>query len=222
MNILAFDCSTLGCSAAVVADGSVRACQSLNAGRTQAEALVPLLAAVAGAAGIAWTEIGLVAVTVGPGRFTGLRIGLAAARALALALGIPVAGVTTHEAVAAAISQAERAGRRLVVAIDGGRADLFVQEFGDGAAAAGPIEALMPEAAAGRLADGKGEILLAGDGASRLLPFLPRARLSAAPVFPDPVALARAAAARFAEGAALAPTPLYVHPPDTTAAERGA
>ena len=102
MIVLAIDTACSACSAALARDGVVVAARSEAMARGHAEALMPMVQAVMAEARIAWADLELVAVTNGPGSFTGLRTGLAAARGIALAQGIPVAGVTTLEAVAAA------------------------------------------------------------------------------------------------------------------------
>ncbi len=218
MNILAFDTSMSGCAAAVLADGRVLARGEVSAaqeqgGRGQSEALMPLLARVMEQAALDWRQLDLVAVTVGPGSFTGLRIGLAAARGFALALGVRIAGVSTPEALAAGVPAGERGGRPIIVAIDSKRADLFVQRFDAGLRPAGPIAAMAPDKAA---AETREAPLLVGDAAARLLPLLPGAILSAAPARPDPVALAHLALRLIGEGRALPPEPLYLRPADVT------
>ncbi|MFO1145233.1 MAG: tRNA (adenosine(37)-N6)-threonylcarbamoyltransferase complex dimerization subunit type 1 TsaB [Rhodospirillales bacterium] len=103
--------------------------------RGHAEALLPLLLATLADAGRGFSDLDLLAVTVGPGAFTGLRIGLAAARGLALATGLPCLGVTTLEAVAAAVPASEAGGRPLLVALDSKRGDVYAQVFIEGEAA---------------------------------------------------------------------------------------
>lgn len=217
MNLLAFDSSMTGCAAAVLsssADGGwqVRARAEAPLGKGQSEALMPLLESVMAEAGIAWVDLGLIAVTVGPGSFTGLRIGLSAARGLALSLGIPVAGVTTPEAIAAGVAPDERKGRSVLVAIDSKRDDVFVQAFAPDLAPLAPVAAMAPAVAAGLT----NAPLLAGDGAAKLLPFIPSATLSSAPPRPDPATLGALAALRLAAGHALAAEPLYLRPADVT------
>lgn len=217
MNILAFDSSMSGCAGAVLADAHVLAQGEAPApapgGRGQSEALMPLLARLMEEAALDWRALGLIGVTVGPGSFTGLRIGLAAARGFGLALGVRVAGVATPEALAAGVPVSERGIRPVIVVIDSKRADLFVQCFAPDLTSLGPAAALPPEEIA-RLA--VRAPLLVGDAAARLLPLIPGAVLSAAPPRPDPVALARLAARLMEEGRVLPPEPLYLRPADVT------
>src|SRR6202012_2465113 len=101
MKVLAFDCSGASCSAAVVVDDEPLAQHFATMERGHAEALLPMIDTVLRAAKLAPPAIDLIAVTTGPGSFTGLRIGLAAARGLALANGIAAIGVTSFDAVVA-------------------------------------------------------------------------------------------------------------------------
>lgn len=213
MNVLAFDCSTQACSAAVLAGDKVLAYRFAAMARGQAEVMMPMIVEVMAEAGLTWDQIQLVGVTVGPGTFTGLRIGLAAARGMAFAGKLPVAGVTTCEAVAHGVPEAERAGRTLLVAIDGKRADLFVQPFD---AALNPLaepQALMAEEAA-KLTSGP--VVIAGDAGERLAEALSGALLSSASPLPDARIVARLATAKWQAGTALASVPLYLRPPDVT------
>ncbi len=213
MNVLAFDCSTGACSAAVLADGRLLAHRAVAMQRGHAEALMPMVTAVLAESGLGWGEIGLIGVTVGPGSFTGLRIGLAAARGMALAGPLPVAGVGTALTMAHAVPAAELVGRRLLVAIDGKRADLFVQPFAADLSPLAAPAAMMPEAAASWL---DGPLLLAGDGAARLHAYCPNALLSSAIGPVDAAVVARLAVLHHRAGTALPPLPLYLRPPDVT------
>ena len=144
MKLLAIDTATRACSAAVWVDGQVVAQRFEEMARGQSEALMPMVTEVMAEAGVAFDALDLLAATVGPGAFTGLRIGLAAARGMALALSIPCVGVTTLEAVADGVPPAEREGRNVLAALDAKRADLYVQLFSSDLEPLSEPEALMP------------------------------------------------------------------------------
>ena len=150
---------------------------------------------------------------MGPGAFTGIRIGLAAVRGLGLAAGLPVAGVLTTEAVAAAVPAAERRGRTLMVALDSKRDDLWVQIFDAGGIALGPPAALAADAAAALVA---GPLALAGDAAPVIAGLRPDALVCTSPGWPDAAVVAGLAARCWAEGRALPPEPVYLRPADVT------
>lgn len=210
MNVLAFDCSGRACRAAVVAETRPLAAGAAAGG--QAETLVPLLARLVAESGLAWSEIGLIAVTIGPGSFTGLRIALAAARGLALAGGMALAGVPSFRALVAGVPPGECRGM-LLAAIESGREEVFVQPFAaDLAPLAAP--AVLAPAAAARLASGP--TWLVGDAAARLLPHIPGAALSGAPATPDPRVVAALALADHRAGRARPALPLYLRAPDVT------
>jgi tRNA threonylcarbamoyladenosine biosynthesis protein TsaB len=119
--VLAFDCAVSGLAVAVVRDG-VRLAGLSEAGRDQAARLLPAIATVLDQAEVARSELSLIAVTIGPGSFTGVRVGLAAARGLALGLGVPLAGIAT---TAVLLAQAARRERLVVAAIDSRLGDWF-------------------------------------------------------------------------------------------------
>ena len=173
-------------------------------------------------AGLPHGALDALAVTVGPGAFTGVRIGLAAARGYGLALGIPQIGVTCFEAVAEATSAEERQGRRLLVLLDAKRADLYAQLYDEDLTPLGEPFTALPEELGSRLAvlrpTDQRPLLLAGDGVDQALEALAGLapeRSPAAGVRAS--ALARAALRKPwpAEDAAL-PGPLYLRPPDVT------
>ncbi len=157
-----------------------------------------------------------VAVTVGPGAFTGIRIGLAAARGIGLAANIPVVGVTTFAAVAAAVSEAERASRKLLVLLDSKRGDVFVQQFSSARAAVGSPMILAPDALLRRLTSDS--FILAGDGIAVARPHLDAANLDVAYAAADGPAdafwVAQMAARSVADRTGLPPTPLYLRAPE--------
>jgi tRNA threonylcarbamoyladenosine biosynthesis protein TsaB len=163
MKILAFDCATGHLSVAVAIDGRVAARHDEPAARGQGERLLPAIAATMAAAGMDYAALERIAVTVGPGHFTGLRVGLAAARGLRVATGLPVIGITTLAALAHAVTPAERADRPVLAAVDSKRAEPYFQLFDRDLAALGPAIATTPEAFAAAL-DVKA-VALAGDAA---------------------------------------------------------
>jgi tRNA threonylcarbamoyladenosine biosynthesis protein TsaB len=214
LTILAFDCSTSACSAAVRGPSGLLAVERA-AGRGQAEAMVPLIGAVLAKAGCGWPDIDLIGVTVGPGSFTGLRIGLAAARALSLARGLPIAGITTADLLAFSLPDAAR-GRPFLIAIDSKRDDLFVQPFGADGSPAGEIAALPPEQALAAWGNPlAGPLLVAGDAAEAFRPL--RADIEVLPLLPDAAPLTALALRRWTEKRALPAQPLYLRPPDVAA-----
>ena len=213
MTVLAIDTSTSACSAAVLSQGRVLAHALRAMARGQSEALMPMVAEVMAEAGLGFDRLDLLAVTVGPGAFTGLRIGLAAARGLALATGLPLAGVSTPLAVAAAVPDSERAGRTILAVIESRRDEAWVQAFDPDLVALGPVAALLPEQAAALVS---GPLVVVGEGAGRVLALRPDAIAATAPAWPDAVTVARLAAAQWPAGQSLAPEPLYLRPPDVT------
>ena len=195
MLILAFDTATERATSALVADGEV-----LGERVSRASTLLEDVDALLRRAGAQATELEALALGVGPGSFTGTRIGLAVGRGLALALGIPAAGVSTLAALAAGAP-----GARAV--IDARRREIFV---------AGPLVLAPAE-----LEVEPGTVLV-GDGAIRYRELLETA---GAEVPPDdderhlPRARFHAALARDFGSAELV-EPLYVRQPDAKAAAR--
>ncbi|SDC50826.1 tRNA (adenosine(37)-N6)-threonylcarbamoyltransferase complex dimerization subunit type 1 TsaB [Ruegeria marina] len=96
--VLAFDTSAAHCAAALLVGDRIVAARAEDMGRGQAERLIPLLEEVLQEAGKTWRDLTAIGVGVGPGNFTGIRISVAAARGLALALGIPAVGVDGFDA----------------------------------------------------------------------------------------------------------------------------
>ena len=97
-SVLGIDTSAAACSAAIWRDGAVLVSLGAAMMRGHAEALVPMIERAMGQAGLAYRDLAAVAATRGPGAFTGLRIGLATVRGLALAAGIPAIGISAFEA----------------------------------------------------------------------------------------------------------------------------
>ncbi len=119
--VLAFDCAVSGQGVAIVRDG-ISLVALMEEGREQAARLLPAIAAALDRAGVARRSVDLIAVTTGPGSFTGVRVGLAAARGLAVGLGIPLAGIATTTVLRA---QAPATDRLVVAAVDTKLGDWF-------------------------------------------------------------------------------------------------
>src|SRR5450755_3509258 len=133
MRVLAIDTALEACSAAVFdteSSGRARS-RSLPMARGHAEALMPLIATVMSDARTEFAELDRIAVTVGPGSFTGLRVGVAAARGIGLAAGKPVVGLTTLSAIAVPFIDADEAKSVLVV-IDARHDHVYMQLYGPG------------------------------------------------------------------------------------------
>jgi tRNA threonylcarbamoyladenosine biosynthesis protein TsaB len=148
MLILAIDTALDACAAAVLDTeaGKLVAHESQAMKRGHAEALMPLIGRVVAASGTAFTALGRIAVTTGPGSFTGLRVGLSAARGIALAANIPVVGVTTLAAYAAPLVS-QNAEHPVVSAIDARHDHVYLQVVsGNGSALVRPRVAPMLEA----------------------------------------------------------------------------
>jgi tRNA threonylcarbamoyl adenosine modification protein YeaZ len=133
MRVLAIDTALAACSAAVLDAeyGGIVASESLPMVRGHAEALMPLLQRVMHQAGLTFADIDRIAVTTGPGSFTGLRVGIAAARGLALAADKPAVGLSTLAAYAAPYIAAD-ATLPVVAAIDARHAQVYLQVFAAG------------------------------------------------------------------------------------------
>ncbi len=156
MRTLGIETSSAACSVGLFEGGNQIAGRHEVVGRGHAERLIPWIAdlPVGGKAD-------RIIVGCGPGSFTGVRIGIAAARALGLAWGIPVHGVSSLALIAAQFTE-----DFLTVAVNGGHGELFVQDFsGPPLRDSGPVTSQLPDMAAQRHKN----ILVVGDGAERLV-----------------------------------------------------
>ena len=162
MIVLALDTAVGACSVAVLADGQPPFAVSEPMLRGHQERLALMARETMAQAGLAFELLDRVAVTVGPGSFTGLRVGLAFAKGLGLALGRPVVGVGTLEALAASETGADLT----VAAIDPRRGQIYLQAFSGGHALMAP-DVLPLETAAARLAELRpvGRVVMVGSGA---------------------------------------------------------
>ena len=201
MIVLAIDTCLVACSVAVVDGERVLARRVEPMSRGHQERLAPLVQEAMVEAGLGFDKLERIGVTVGPGSFTGLRVGLAFAKGLASALSIPAVGIGALEALA----EPERGN--VVAVLDAKRGQVYLQAFSDGVAVSAP-DALPIETAAARVAEFAPDTLI-GTGAVLLAGVRPGVRVVEADVT-DPVAVARLAAAR----SPVPPRPLYLRAPD--------
>jgi tRNA threonylcarbamoyladenosine biosynthesis protein TsaB len=205
MIVLGLDTALAACSVAVTRDGEVLAAASEPMLRGHQERLAPMVQEVMAEAGLAFAALDRVGVTVGPGSFTGLRVGLAFAKGLGLALGRTCVGVGTLEALAASAP-----GPGLTAAvIDARRGQVYLQAFADGAAVMAP-DSLPVETAAARLAElwRGGPLRLVGPGAPLLAGIAPEVFVIERGAA-DPTAVCVLAAGRTTPA-----RPLYLRAPD--------
>lgn len=210
MIVLAIDTALEDCSVAIVAPkGTVL--RERTIGRGHAEYLMPAIAGLLADAGLAVRDLDRIAVSTGPGSFTGLRVGIAAARGLALATGVPVIGVPTllaHAALAAELgSGLSESGRPILVLLPAREDECYAQLF---SSEAEPLEALfiasIRELAERARAEG---FRVAGAGAARLGPGFDPVHTRSAPS----VATLLELGTRL-DPAAHPPVPVYGRPPD--------
>jgi tRNA threonylcarbamoyladenosine biosynthesis protein TsaB len=222
MNVLAFDSSGASCSAALWQDGAIRAHRFERRERGHAERLLPMVGEVLSDGGVKFSEIDIFAASTGPGAFTGLRVGLATLRGLALAAGRPMLGVTSFEAIAHGTRAAERAGRCLAVVIESKRADLFAQVFSSSLLPLGDPQVLLPERLVEHIlaATSGSKLLVAGDGARRTIAALRTAGCDALEArdaaYPDAATIARLASCHRDRASNCSPSPLYLRSPAVT------
>lgn len=195
---LVIDTATASCSVALIEAGAVIAHAADSVGRGHAERLVPMIAELPDGG-----RAGHILVDVGPGSFTGIRVGIAAARGLALGWGASIGGYTSLSLLAARALADDDVGP-LAAVLEGGHGEVFMQIFASSISPLGPFESLPPAIARERL----GAMRAIGDG----LRWLHAADPRAAP----PGALPRAADAVLLPAALtqLPPSPLYGRAPD--------
>jgi tRNA threonylcarbamoyladenosine biosynthesis protein TsaB len=209
MIVLALDTAGVDCAAAVYDSSRDRVLAEITEtiGKGHAEHLIALIDRVLEKAGIDLKTVERIAVTIGPGSFTGIRVGVAAGRGFALALGIPAVGVTTLAVIAAA-HRHQAAGRPVLVAMDAKRGEVYLQMFGaDGVSGSQP-EAMLIEDAQALAATFDG--LVVGSAAPLLRGDIADAADTMTNVFPI------AAVAQLGAGMAASdkPKPLYLRGPD--------
>ncbi|SDR50353.1 tRNA threonylcarbamoyl adenosine modification protein YeaZ [Rhizobiales bacterium GAS191] len=211
MIVLALDTALAACSVCLfdAERDKVLASESVLIGKGHAEALLPMLERVVAKLDAGWQGIGRFGVVVGPGSYTGLRVGISAARAAALATGRPAVGITTLAAFAAPLVAVSE-GVPIAVAIDARHGNLFFQIFSpEGRPSEDPAALSLDEAVA-RI--GERQVHLVGSGASALQAGLSRAgfaaKSSTVEAAPDIVSVAKLAVSSHPRLAP--PDPLYI------------
>lgn len=213
MILLAVDTALDDCAVAILRDdGAPPIVVGEVIGRGHAEKLMAMIEAATAQAGVSLGEIDAFAASIGPGSFTGIRVGVAAVRGFAVATGRPALGVSSLEAIALG-ARAGAEGRPLMTVLDARKDEVYVGLFaGDGAPIGeamviSAIEAASRAIEAGAALVGPGSALVAAHMTDAVVVPLPEGR--------DVEAIAAIAAGRFARGEIGAPpAPLYVRPPD--------
>lgn len=207
--ILAMDASAGICSVAVESGGAALAHIARAMTHGHAAVLPPMIRQVMEDARRPFAALGAVGVTVGPGSFTGVRVGLAAARGVALAVGCPCIGVTSLEAIAVASAFPGR----LLVALDTRRGDVYAQVFDAGVALGSAFVANRGTIAA---ACPPGVEAIAGDGSSLVADVFPPSveRLPASA--PDAQIVASLVRHRLLADEACPAVPLYLRAPEVS------
>lgn len=216
MIVLALDTALGACSVALGADGRIGAARRELRETGHAEAIMPMIAAVLAEAGVMARDLARIVVTIGPGSFTGTRIGLAAARGLALVRDVPVVGLSTFEALAEAAPR----GAPLLVAFDARRDQVYAQAFDAARRPRGAPCALALEDLCALPLDRGEPIWTAGSAAHAAADVLAREgfrpQVCAGLDFPDAAMFLALGAGRPVPGER--PRPLYLRPPDAVPA----
>lgn len=168
--VLAFDCACAALSVAVARGDKILADHYESRAEGQAARLAPTVQEVLRNAAIKAAELDLIGVTVGPGSFTGIRIGLAFARGLALALDRPLAARSTFDAVTDAVALDQRdPAQKLVAAIDSKRDEIFLRVGDEAPSMKRPLDAVadLPHGRYGLLGDAAPDLMLAFARAGR-------------------------------------------------------
>jgi tRNA threonylcarbamoyl adenosine modification protein YeaZ len=222
MVVLALDTAAENCAVALAESGdglSVLARRSEAIGRGHAERLMPMIGEVLAEAGLTYADLARIAVTTGPGSFTGTRIGVAAARGLALALGIPAVGVGVLDAL---IETARVDADGLVVAVlDARRGEVYAKAIGPGSTVSNGTTVLeaqvttaiaLAQAIAGT--DSR-PVTLTGSAAASVAQRLNEAGITT-DIAGDAVSadIGTVAALGASAGSGSPPAPLYLRPPD--------
>ena len=208
--ILAIETGGRACSVAVFSSRTdVPASLHTQTDHGHATMLMPMIEQAMAKAGCGYGDLARIAVAVGPGSFTGIRVGLAAALGLSLASGVPVVGISSFLTVA----EVDRQGRRLFALLDSRREEPFLVELDTDRRFVQPPAVVAPDALDAILASAQ-PLILAGD-APAMTRYAQQDGIQLIQAAPNALAVARLAAdpeRRYD----LPPKPVYVRPPDVT------
>lgn len=206
--VLAFDTSASACAAACLSDDTILATASEPMARGQAERLFPLLDDILARSGTRYSDLDAIAVGVGPGNFTGIRLGVAAARGLAMSLGRPAVGVSSLDATGYGLP------RPILVSVMSRPGHAYIRRLdpdGDSAVFDGAIDSLPKDLI-------QPGLICAGYEAALIADQLGLDRV--APAAPPAEAIARLALAQLRAGTDIPPpAPVYVRPADAAPAK---
>ena len=217
LKVLAFDTATSSCAITIWQNHQILAEEQQFIDRGHAEVLVPLIETVLIQANLSYQELDLLAVTTGPGAFTGIRIGLATARSLAVVCNLPLIGITNFEALVNATPKPERLGCKILVVLETKRSDFYICMYDENLSVL--VEPQTIDGSGLGLLVQKGTLLLTGDAIERALPFLrvPGLRVvkSTSEYYVNTGIVAELAAGIMGSGLVLEkPLPFYLKPPD--------
>lgn len=170
MTLLALETATSTCGVAVMQDDAVVAEAHLHRPRIHSERLTPLMEDILDHADVAVGTLDAVAVSMGPGSYTGLRIGVSTAKGWALAAGADLVGVPTLEAYAAQLAPVVNPGDVVCVLLDARRDEVYAGAFrctSEGVTSHAPTKALTVDALSGWVGNVEGRLWLLGDGARK-------------------------------------------------------
>ena len=222
LKVLAFDTATSSCAITIWQNHQILAEEQQVIDRGHAEVLVPLIETVLIQANLSYQELDLLAVTTGPGAFTGIRIGLATARSLAVVCNLPLIGITNFEALVNAIPKSERIGCKILVVLETKRSDFYICMYDENLSVL--VEPQTIDGSGLGLLVQKGTLLLTGDAIERALPFLrvPGIQVvkSTSEYYVNPGIVAELAVGMMGSGLVVdKPLPFYLKSPDVNLPE---
>lgn len=217
MKILAFDTSMSACSVALVSDNKlIGKLERMNI-HGHSEILIPLIEKLLSNAKTHYSDLNLIAVTIGPGSFTGIRVGLSVAKAINTSLGIKTTGIMTTELLAhEALTKRISSNLPIASIIDARRAEVYIQIFDNKAKPLSKATCLLPQNATKLL--GKEKWCLIGDGTQKVLQYVEKTHNIIDTETPDVAILAQIALDKTLTKQQLEPA--YIRAPDVSQSKK--